>query len=63
MKRTIDIMTAARAKGVELPGEWWMTSRSIDRRQVCLGACTYRFNDVAACERAWDYNEKENAHA
>lgn len=23
MKRTIDMMTAARAKGVELPGEWF----------------------------------------
>lgn len=23
MKRTIDIMTTARAKGVELPGKWW----------------------------------------
>ena len=23
MKRTIDIMTTARAKGAELPGEWW----------------------------------------
>lgn len=33
MKRTIDMMAAARAKGVELPGEWFKTVGYTERVQ------------------------------
>lgn len=35
MKRTIDIMTTARAKGVELPEGWWLTSQYVERCSTC----------------------------
>ena len=55
MKRTIDIMTVARAKGVELPAEWWSKHQSCpkcnsDNLRSVFASPTYR---CRACGSKW----------
>lgn len=55
MKRTIDIVTAARAKGVELPAEWWSKHQSCpkcksDNLRSVFASPTYR---CRACGSKW----------
>lgn len=48
MKRTIDIMTAARAKGVELPKGWWRVigARSASPSEFYIGPDLERAENI-----------------